>query len=147
MSLKAELENDLKTAMRSGDELRKKVIRMVLASIKNTEIDKGAALDDDAVMGVLQKEVKSRRESIADAERAGRNDLVSEAEQDIALLETYLPKALAPEELEKLAQEAIQESGATSLREMGQVMKLLVPRLQGRATGNEASQIVKKLLS
>ena len=147
MSLKTELENDLKAAMRSGDEFRKKVIRMVLASIKNTEIDKGAALDDDAVMGVLQKEVKSRRESIADAERAGRNDLVSEAEQDIALLETYLPKALAPEELEKLAQEAIQESGATSLREMGQVMKLLVPRLQGRATGNEASQIVKKLLS
>lgn len=147
MSLKTELENDLKAAMRSGDEFRKKVIRMVLASIKNTEIDKGAALDDDAVIGVLQKEVKSRRESIADAERAGRNDLVTEAEQDIALLETYLPKALAPEELEKLAQEAIQESGATSLREMGQVMKLLVPRLQGRATGNEASQIVKKLLS
>lgn len=147
MSIKSDLENDLKKAMKSTDSFRKRVIRMVLASVKLAEIEKGAVLDDDAVMSVLQKEVKSRRESITDAERAGRGDLVTQAEEDIALLETYLPQPLSEQELENMAQEAIKESGATSQREMGQVMKLLVPRLQGRATGNEASQVVRKLLS
>ena len=147
MTLKSNLENDLKQAMKANDGARKNVLRLALAGVKNTEIDKGAALDDEGVIAVLQKEVKSRRETIADAEKAGRQDLANSAAEDIAILESYLPKALSQQELEAMAQEAVRESGATSLREMGQVMKILVPRLQGRATGNEASQAVKKLLS
>jgi uncharacterized protein len=146
MSLKTTLENDLKQAMKSGDNLTKSVIRMALSAMKLTEIEKGAALDDAGVMAILQKEIKSRRETIADAGRAGRADLAAASQAEIELLEKYLPQSLPPEELQALARQAIQEAGATSLREMGQVMKLLMPRLQGRATGDQASQVVRSLL-
>lgn len=146
MSLKTTLENDLKMAMKSGDNLTKSVIRMALSAMKLTEIEKGAALDDAGVMAILQKEIKSRRESIADADKAGRPDLAAASQAEIELLEKYLPQSLPPEELQALARQAIQEAGATSLREMGQVMKLLMPRLQGRATGDQASQVVRSLL-
>lgn len=146
MNLKTQLENDLKEAMRSRDELRKNTLRMVLTAIRLAEVDKGGPLDDAAVIGVLQKEVKARREALAEAERAQRSDLVSNAQAEIAILEAYLPRPFSAEELEALARQAIGEAGATSLREMGQVMKLLMPRLQGRASGEAASQVVRKLL-
>lgn len=146
MSIKSQLENDVKDAMRAHDDQRRNTLRMALAAIKFAEIEGGAALDDAAVMAILQKEIKSRRETIIDAERAGRAATTSEVNAEIAILEAYLPKQLSPEELERLVREAIADVGATSAREMGQVMKVLVPRLQGRATGNEASQAVRKLL-
>jgi hypothetical protein len=147
MTVKTQLEDALKDALRSGDDLRKRVLRMTLAAIKQTEIDKHVAMDDPAVIGILQKEIKSRHESIADAERAHRPDLVAGAQDEIALLETYLPKALTPVELEDLARQAVAEAGAASPAQMGQVMKLLMPRLQGRASGDAASQAVRKLLA
>jgi len=147
MNLKDQLQSDLKDAMRSGDVMLKNTLRMALSAIKLAEIEKNNPLDENAVLAVIQKEVKSRRESIADAERAGRPDLIQTAEQEISLLERYLPKALDPTELETLARQAIQEAGATSLKEMGQVMKILMPQLQGRATGDQASQIVRRLLA
>lgn len=147
MSLKTQLEDALKDALRSGDDLRKRVLRMALAAIKQTEIDKRITLDDAAVMAIVQKEIKSRRESIADAERANRPDLVAASQDEIALLESFLPKALTPLELEDLARQAIAEAGAASPAQMGQVMKLLMPRLQGRASGDAASQAVRKLLA
>jgi uncharacterized protein YqeY len=147
MSLKDKLQSDLKDAMRAGDELRKNTLRMTLAAIKLAEIEKHNPIDDLAVMAIIQKEVKSRREAIADAQRANRTDLEQASEQEITLLELYLPKALGATELEALARQAIEEAGATSLREMGQVMKVLMPRLQGRATGDQASQVVRKLLA
>ena len=147
MASKIELENDLKLAMKSGDGLRKSVIRMALSAVKLAEIDKGASLDEAGVISILQKEVKSRRESIADAEKASRSDLIAEAQAEIGVLEGYLPKAFTFQELEEMARQAIQETGATSLREMGLVMKVLVPRLQGKATGDQASQMVRKLLA
>ncbi|HSQ16822.1 MAG TPA: GatB/YqeY domain-containing protein [Anaerolineales bacterium] len=147
MNLKDQLQSDLKDAMRAGDVLRKNTLRMALSAIKLAEIEKNNPLDENAVLAVIQKEVKSRRESIADAERAGRPDLIQATEQEISLLEHYLPKALDPVELETLARQAIQEAGATSLKEMGQVMKILMPQLQGRATGDQASQIVRRLLA
>jgi uncharacterized protein YqeY len=146
MELKSQIENDIKDAMRSKDETRKRTLRMALSAIKLAEIEKGGPLDDQGVYSVLQKEIKSRHESIADAERAGRSDLIAEAQPEIAILEGYLPQAFSQEELEDLARQAILEAGATSPQQMGQVMKLLMPRLQGRASGNEASQAVKKLL-
>ena len=146
MITKAQLETALKEGLRSGDELLKNTVRMVLSSIKLMEIEKGTPLDETGIASVLQKEVKSRRESIVDAQRANRPDLVAAAEAEIAILESFLPKAMASEALEALARQAIQEVGATSLREMGQVMKVLMPRLQGRASGDQASQAVRKLL-
>lgn len=146
MSIKQQLENDLKEAMRNKDELRKRTLRLTLTDIRLAEVEKGGTLDDPALMTLLQKEIKSRHESIADAERAGRPDLIEELRAEISLLEAYLPQQLSTQELEELARQAIAEAGATSPKEMGLVMKLLVPRLQGRASGNEASQVVRKLL-
>jgi hypothetical protein len=147
MNIKEKLENDMKDAMRNKDEARKRTLRMALSEIKLAEIDKGEALDEAGVIAIIQKEVNSRREAIADAERASRPDLVADANTEIAILETYLPQQLTSEELDALAQEAVDETGATSMREMGQVMKVLMPRLEGRATGQEASQAVRKLLN
>ena len=146
MSTKSELDAALKDAMRAGDEQRKRTIRMVLANIKNAEIDQVAELDESGVVAIMQKEVKVRQESLADAERAGRSDLVSAAEEEIAILESFLPKPFSAEELDAMARQAIAEVQATSVREMGQVMKVLIPRLQGRATGDQASQAVRRLL-
>jgi len=147
MTLKETLQSNLKDAMRAGDDLRKSTLRMAISAIKLAEIEKNGPLDESASLAIMQKEVKSRRESIADAQRANRPDLVQTAEQEIKLLEQYLPKALDPAELETMARVAIQEVGASSLKEMGQVMKVLMPRLQGRVTGDQASQVVRKLLA
>lgn len=146
MSLKAQLENDVKESMRAHDEQRKSVLRMALSAVKLAEVEKGAALDEASVMTVLQKEIKSRRETIADAERAGRPDLMAAALAEIAILEGYLPAQLTPAELEDLARQAIAEVGATSAREMGQVMKVLMARVASRASGGEINQVVRKLL-
>jgi uncharacterized protein YqeY len=146
MDTKKKLEDALKDAMRSHDELRKRTVRMALSAIHLTEIDQGKDLDENMVLGVLQKEVKSRLESIADAQRANRTDLVEVNQAELALLEQFLPQPFSQAELEAIAKQAIAESGATSLKEMGQVMKLLIPRLSGRATGDQASQVVRQLL-
>jgi uncharacterized protein len=146
MDIKNTLQSDLKDALRRGEEIRKSTLRMAISAIKLAEVEKGASLDEAASQMVIQKEIKSRREAIADAEKANRPDLIKQAEEEIKVLQAYLPEALSPEELESLAKQAIAEAGATSIREMGQVMKLLMPRLQGRATGDQASQAVRKLL-
>ena len=147
MELKSQLESSLKDAMRAGDDVRKRTLRMVLSAVRLEEIDKRAQMDDAGVIAVLQKEVKSRHEAIADAQRAHRPDLESETQAEIVVLESFLPKALTQDELEALAKEAIAETGAASIKEMGTVMKVLMPRLQGRASGDQASQAVRKLLS
>ena len=146
MDLKMQLQDALKDAMRARDDLRKNTLRMVLSAIHLSEVDKGAALDDQGVMAILHKEIKSRRESMADAERAARPDLIQSGEAEIAILEGFLPKGFSAEELDALARQAVAEAGATTIREMGAVMKVLMPRLQGRATGDQASQAVRKLL-
>lgn len=147
METKEKLSQALKDAMRARDELRKRTIRLALAAIKNTEIDAQRELEESEVLAILQKEVKSRRETIEGAEQAGRADLIAEAEFEIDVLEEFLPRSLTPGELESLAHEAIAEAGATSPREMGNVMKLLMPRVQGRADGKQVSEIVRRLLS
>ncbi len=146
MDLKFTLQSDLKDAMRHGEETRKSTLRMALAAIKLAEVEKLGQMDEAAYLAVIQKEIKSRRETIADAEKANRPDLIPQAEQEIKILQGYLPAALSPEELEALVKTAIAEVGATSIREIGQVMKILVPMLQGRATNDQASQIVRRLL-
>jgi uncharacterized protein len=146
MDTRLKLENDLKDALRAGDSLRKNTLRLALSSIRLAEIDRGVKLDESAVLAMLQKEIKARHESIEDARRAGRPDLEEAALAEIQVLQVYLPQPLRPEELEIMAKQAISEVGATSPREMGQVMKVLLPRLAGRSTGDQASQVVRKLL-
>jgi uncharacterized protein len=146
MISKMDLENDLKDAMRARDELRKTTLRMALSAIRLAEVEKRATVDEAAILGILQKEIKSRQEAIADAQKAGRQDLVDASQAEIGVLEKYLPQALTEGELETLARQAISEVNAASVREMGQVMKVLIPRLAGRASGNQASQVVRRLL-
>jgi uncharacterized protein YqeY len=146
MTLTEQLENSLKEAMRAGDDLRKRTIRMVLSAIRLTEVEKGSKLDDAGVTSVIQREIKSRNESILDAQRAQRPDIETEARAEIAVLETFLPQQLSSEELEVIVRQVIAEVGATNQKEMGMVMKALMPRLQGRAAGDQASQMVKRLL-
>ncbi len=147
MNTKSELENALKDAMRARDEVRKRTLRMALSSIRLAEVEKGSPLDESGVQAILQKEVKSRQEVIEESKTAQRPDLEAEARADLEVLNVFLPQQLSANELEEAARQAIAEVGATSPREMGQVMKVLIPRLQGRATGEQASQIVRKLLA
>ncbi len=146
MDTKAKLENDLKDAMRSGDDTRKRTIRMVLAAIKQTEIDKQVTLDETGVIGILQKEVKTRRESLEEAQKAGRVDLAAGTEAEIQVLNGYLPQAMDPAELTALAESVIAEVGATTPADMGKVMKALLPRVAGRAANDQVSQVVRGLL-
>jgi uncharacterized protein YqeY len=147
MSKKEELSQALKEALRARDDRRKSAIRLTLAAIRNAEIESRAELDELQILAIIQKEVKFRRETIEAAERANREDLIAEANEEIAILEAFLPQPLTTGELEKLARAAIAEAGATSLREMGNVMKLLMLQVQGRADGKTASQVVQRLLS
>ena len=146
MDLKTTLQSDLKDAMRRGEEARKSTIRMALTAIKLAEVEKGAHMDEIAYLAVIQKEIKARREAIADAERAHRPDLIASAEEEIKILQSYLPTALSQEELEAVVKAVISEVGATSIRDMGQVMKTLIPKIQGRATNDQVSQVVRRLL-
>ena len=147
MSTKESLQDSLKDALRAGDATRKATLRMALAAVHNAEIEKRGELQEPDVLTILQKEVKSRRETAEEARQAGRQDIAEQAEQEIAILEEFLPKPLSREELVELARQAISEVGATSPREMGQVMKVLMPRVKGRADGSEVSQVVRQLLA
>lgn len=146
MSTQEKIEIDFKTSLKSGDEISKRTLRMVLSAIKLAEVDKGRKLADDEVVAIVQKEIKSLRESITDAEKAGRSDLIAETEPEIKILEQYLPEALSDEELEALVEEAINEVGAKSPQDMGKVMKVLMPRIQGRAEGAKVSSVVRNFL-
>jgi uncharacterized protein YqeY len=141
------LSESLKEAMRAQDALRKRTLRMALAAIKNAEIDKNASLDEAQVIAILQKEMKSRYETIEGAEQAGRPDLISEAQAEIKVLEEYLPQGLSREELEDIIRETIAEVGATTPREMGKVMQAVMPKVRGRADGKEVNQLVRDLLN
>lgn len=146
MSLKETLESKLRDAMRAGDDVSKRTIRLAISAIKNTEIDKGQPLDDAGIIAILQKEIKIRGEAIQDAEKAKREDLISDAKSELAVLESFLPKQLSESEIEALVKEAISETQASSPADMGKVMKAVMPKIQGRAAGDKISQIVRRLL-
>ncbi|HEY57323.1 MAG TPA: GatB/YqeY domain-containing protein [Anaerolineae bacterium] len=147
MSVKEQLQKALTQAMRRQDTLRKRVLRLALSAIKLAEVEKGHPLTDTEAWAVLQKEVKARHETIEGAEQAGRQDLIDEARAEITVLEEFLPTPLTPEELEALAREVIAEVGAASPKDMGKVMKPLLAKVQGRASGSEVSQVVRRLLA
>lgn len=146
MDTKTKLTEAVKDAMKSGDELRKRTIRMALAAIKQVEIDRRITLDETAVLAILQKEIKMRKESLEEAQRANRADLVADAQAEIEVLNSFLPKGLSAEELRALAQDAINEAGASAPTDMGKVMKVMMAKVAGRAPGDQISAAVRELL-
>jgi uncharacterized protein len=146
MSIKNQLNDSLRDAMKSGDEVRKRTVRMALASIKQAEVDKRIELDDAAVLGILQKEVKNRRESLEEARKANRADLIEGNEAEIRVLEAFLPKAMPAEDLRAIVQSAIEETGASSPTDMGKVMKAVMPKVAGRAPNDMVSATVREML-
>ena len=145
--MKEELLNELKIAMREKDELRKNTITMLRSAILQVEKDSQKTLTDDEITVIISKEVKKRKDSIADYETAGRDDIVSDLNKEIEILSKYLPEQLTEEEIAKLVDEAIVESGATSARDMGKVMQILRPKTAGKADGKIVSEIVKQKLA
>jgi len=146
-TLRDQLNDNMKEAMRAKDKERLGVIRLALAAIKQKEIDERITLDDTAILAVLDKMIKQRRESIRQYRDANREDLAEKEEFEINVLQDYMPTALTDDELKKIIDHAIKECGATSVKDMGKLMALLKPQVQGRADMSAVSKIIKESLS
>lgn len=146
MSLKERLLEDMKIAMRDKDVNKKNAVQMVRAAVLQVEKDNKVSLDDDGIIDVISKEVKKRKDSQADFEKSGRQDLIDNLKVEIEILMKYLPEQLTEEELEVIVKQAVQESGASSPRDIGKVMQIVLPKVKGRADGRMINEIVKKLL-
>ena len=146
MTLKEQLRQDMADAMRSGDTERRNTLRLLLAAVKQTEVDEQTTLDDAGVMVVLSKQAKLRRESIADYEAAGRPELAAQEERELAIIEQYLPQMMTREEVRQVAEETIRQMGVDSPQAMGQVMGRLMPQLKGKADGRVVNEVVRELL-
>jgi len=147
MLTKQNLESELRTAMLEGDDVRKRVLRMALSEIKLAEVEKQRPLEEDELFTILQKEVKSRNETIEDSKKAERDDIAEDAQKEIAVLQSYLPEPLSDDELTKITRQTIAEIDASGPQDMGNVMKSLMPKIQGRADGKKASETVRNELS
>jgi uncharacterized protein YqeY len=146
MSIKTQLNESMKDAMKSGDEVRKRTVRMALAAVKQVEVDKRIELDDTAVMNLLEKEIKNRRVALEEAKKANRADLIEANEAEINVLQAFLPKAMPAEELRALVQESITETSAASPSDMGKAMKVAMAKVAGRAPNDMVSATVRELL-
>ena len=149
MSLKEQLTKDMKTAMKAKAEGKQRlaVIRMVRSAIRQAEIDGKTELDDAGVVSIISKEVKSRRDSIEEFRKGGREDLVEQNEAEIAVLMPYLPKQLSEDEIRELVKAAVAQTGASSPKDMGKVMGALMPKVKGRADGKLVNTIVREALN
>jgi len=146
ITLKPRLQSDMKSSMKSGVKARLLVIRTMLAAIKQIEVDERIELDDNRIIAVLDKMTKQRRESIEQFSRASRDDLIAIEEFELQIIKEYLPEALSEAEINTLVEQSIQNSGASSMKDMGKVMGLLKPQLQGRADMSEVSKLIKSRL-
>jgi uncharacterized protein YqeY len=144
--IRERLEEDLKSAMRARDELRRSVLRMVRSEIQNDEKAAQKSLDDEGILGVVSKQVRRHRESITEFRKGGREDLVQKEEAELDVLLAYLPAQLTPEEIAALAQEIIQDVGARGPADRGKVMGKLMPQVRGKAEGTVVNQVVSQLL-
>lgn len=146
MYLKEKLEAELYEAMRKKDEIRKRTIRMTISSIKLAEVEQKKALDDQSIIATIYKEVKIRKEKIEDAKKGNREEIIREAENEIAILQEFLPKMMGEQELIQMARTIIQELNAQSMKDMGAVMKLMMEKTKGQAPNDVISLVVKELL-
>ena len=146
MTVKDSLSTDLKEAMRQGDVLRRSVIRMLSAEIHNQEIEDKKELDDEAVIRVLTKQAKQRRESIESFGIGGRDDLVQKEKQELNIILNYLPEQMDTDTITKIVQESIDEAGVTDVRNIGMVMRVVMPKVKGKADGRQVQKIASQLL-
>ena len=147
MSLEERLVDEMKQAMKSNDKVRLSTIRMIRTAVKNKEIDLRKKLDDDEILRVIQGMVRKSEESIEQFKAGGRMDLVEKETKEIEILKSYLPQSLSQEEIVKIIDESIQETQASSLKDLGKVMKSVMPKLTGKADGKLINQLVKERLS
>ncbi|MCK8825154.1 GatB/YqeY domain-containing protein [Fuchsiella alkaliacetigena] len=146
MSLKERLLADMKEAMKSGAKKKLSVIRMARAAIKNVEIDERKDLSDEEIIAILAKEVKQRRESIEEYRGVGKEDVATDLEEEINILNQYLPESLSEAEIVDLVEETIEEVGAEDMSDMGAVMGAIMPQVRGRADGNKVNNLVRERL-
>lgn len=146
MSLKEQLFADLKTAMKEKDTLKKDTVQLIRSGILQFEKDNKVELDDEGVMDIISKQLKSRRDSLPDFIKSGREDLIEKLNKEIEILLGYLPEQLSEDEIQKIVEEAIAATGAASVKEMGKVMGIVNPKLKGRADMKVVGALVKKLL-
>jgi len=146
MSLKEKITNDMKEAMKAGDKPRLSVIRLILAALKQKEVDERITLDDAQVLAILDKMLKQRRESIVQFEKGNRQDLVDNENAEIKVIQAYMPEQLSEAELDKLVAAAVAQSGAASIKDMGKVMGILKPQVQGKADMGAVSARIKAKL-
>ena len=145
-TLKPKLQSDMKSSLKAGDKARLSAIRLMLAAIKQIEVDERIELDDSRITAVLDRMTKQRRESIEHFSRASRDDLIAIEEYELQVIREYLPEPLSEAEINALVEQSIQTSGASSIKDMGRVMGLLKPQLQGRADMKKVSQLIKSRL-
>lgn len=147
MDLISRLSEDQKAAMKSGDQPRVALLRLLRTRIKEAEVEKRSKLSDEEVYKIIQSEVRRRQEAIELFEKGGRGDLATREKSEIAILESYLPEKASEEEIAREAAKAIEDAGATGPQDFGKVMKILMPRLAGRAEGSVVGRVVKDLLA
>lgn len=147
MSLKEKLMEDLKTSMKEKDTLRKNTITMVRASIKQFEVDERVDADDDQILKIINKQLKEKKNSIEDFKRGDRQDLVDQANAEMEILQEYLPEQLSDEELEEIVKKVISDKGYSSMKDMGNLMKDVMPLVGGKADGSRISEIAKREFS
>ena len=147
MSLKERLADDLKSAMKDKNTIRKNVVQMVRAAILQFEKDNKVTLDDEGIIEVIAKQMKQRRDSLPDFEKSGRDDLIADLKAEMDVLSEYLPKQLTREELQVIVEDAIKATGASSMKDMGKIMAAVMPKTKGRADGRLINEIAKELLS
>ncbi len=147
MSLKDQLQHDLQAAMRARDERRKSALRMALTAIQLAEVEEKGALSDESVVNAIRKEVRRREDALEMIRQSGREDMVAEDEAQLEILRSYLPQLLTVEEVAAIVRDVIAEAGAASPADVGKVMKLIMPRVQGKADGRMVSQVVRDLLT
>jgi uncharacterized protein YqeY len=145
--LQQKLTDDLKQAMKAGDRVKRSVIRLVMAAVKNAEIAKQKALEDADILGVIAKEIRQRKESIEAFKEGNRPELAANEEAEMAILEAYMPAQMSRDEIVDAARQVIKEVGAESIRDKGKVMPQLIAKLKGKADGREINEVVTELLS
>ena len=146
MPLKEKLTDDLKEAMKSKEKVRKNVVTMVRAAVKQKEVDNRVDLGDDDVLDIIAKQIKQKKDSIADFEKGNRQDLIDLTNEEIKILLEYLPPQLSDEELDSIVKDAIEQTGAQTKRDLGKLMALIMPKVKGKADGKHVNEIVAKYI-
>lgn len=146
MPIKERMQDDLKTAMKSGDTRRREILRLLMSVFKQAEVDRRVTLSDEDIIDLLGSEAKKRRESIEEMTRAGRSDLAAQEQYELDVIESYLPEQLGRDEIERIVDEVIAETGASGPRDIGRVMGAVMPRVRGQADGKLVSDVVRQRL-